>query len=334
MRFSCSACSASYSLSDEKLAGKTLRFRCKHCPHTITVRGKGLPNAARRSPDDAAKASWPSGTGAENGSPSSRTAPAARYKRRGHLGMGPLGEALLAAGGPGEGKAVLKCIGPLAGAPDPAPGHFLEALGRVASLRLGGVAPLFEAFVADGEALVAREFVEGESLAALAPNLSDRLLATAVARACAALEIAHAAGVAHLGLSPGNLFVRASGDVMLSELGLTAALYGSRRGVAALEARGRYTAPELFAGVASGDRARCDVYSLGVLLGRARDTALRAIAGRASAFEPALRYPSAGALGEALEGYLASGGGVPTGAELGRSLAASATPDAPAPRPA
>jgi hypothetical protein len=36
---------------------------------------------------------------------------------------------------------------------DPTPGPFLEALGRVASLRLGGVAPLFEAFVADGEAL-------------------------------------------------------------------------------------------------------------------------------------------------------------------------------------
>lgn len=45
MKFYCDSCNTKYAISDDKVRGKVLRVRCKHCGHTITVRE--LENVAK-----------------------------------------------------------------------------------------------------------------------------------------------------------------------------------------------------------------------------------------------------------------------------------------------
>ncbi len=38
MRFSCENCQAKYQVADEKVAGKTIRMKCRKCGHAIEVK--------------------------------------------------------------------------------------------------------------------------------------------------------------------------------------------------------------------------------------------------------------------------------------------------------
>ncbi|MBN4059114.1 zinc-ribbon domain-containing protein, partial [Endomicrobium sp. AH-315-J14] len=40
MRFNCDKCGAKYQIADEKVAGKTVRMKCRKCSHTIQVKAK------------------------------------------------------------------------------------------------------------------------------------------------------------------------------------------------------------------------------------------------------------------------------------------------------
>ena len=41
MKIVCDACSAKYSIADEKVQGKVFKIRCKKCSNIIVVRGTG-----------------------------------------------------------------------------------------------------------------------------------------------------------------------------------------------------------------------------------------------------------------------------------------------------
>jgi predicted Zn finger-like uncharacterized protein len=304
MRFSCDSCGASYSVDDAKIAGKTVRIRCKRCPGTITLRGAGAP-PPRPPPPPSQEPPWLArldDVGADS-LPRLRD----RYEARRRLGRGPLGETYLAVHSTcvGDRPMVCKRLGPSPGS-TAARERLRERLEPAAMFSGPGFALVHDLFELEGELWISRQYVEGKNVAPLAldPSGPDacRRLAQIVLRSCEALEAAHAAGILHLGVSPGNVFLCDGGEVMLTGLGLTAAVGDTARYRAVLVGRAPYAAPELFDG--PRDDARSDVYALGRLLEHASDGPLRAIAARATAATPARRHPSAAALRDELEAYL------------------------------
>ncbi|CAI5725906.1 hypothetical protein KXD40_002016 [Peronospora effusa] len=87
---------------------------------------------------------------------------------------------------------------------------------------------------------------------------------TAMLRGVQAL---HNAGIAHLDLSPENVFVTASGIVKVGDLGHAQRFKHDRPSVQVIQvAKEAYAAPELFARTEVDDARQADVWSLGVIL--------------------------------------------------------------------
>ena len=53
MKFVCESCQAKYQIGDEKVAGKTVRMKCRRCGHEIRVRA---PDAGEAPPLEAPSA--------------------------------------------------------------------------------------------------------------------------------------------------------------------------------------------------------------------------------------------------------------------------------------
>lgn len=131
-----------------------------------------------------------------------------------------------------------------------------------------GIVPIHEAGVtASGEPYYTMDLVSGTSLrAALREGPMAPPRALLVARSVAeAIGFAHARGVVHCDLKPGNIVVDAEGRARILDFGLAFALSG-KDGDAKAPARGSppYMSPEQIAGEPL--TAATDVYSLGVVL--------------------------------------------------------------------
>ena len=212
--------------------------------------------------------------------------------------------------------------------------------GRILSrLRHPGVVEILElGMLPDGRPFCAMELLEGKSLLALlaargrlAPSEALRMLEPV----CAALDAAHQGGVIHRDVKAGNVFVVAgdSPQVKLLDFGVARSAGPDEAGLTAVGERigsAHATAPELIRGGPVDGRA--DVYALGVLLYQVLTGALPfwsedpdeierlhltappprasrlapvpppvdAVIERALAKRPDDRFPSAGALLEAL----------------------------------
>src|SRR4051794_33240844 len=138
-----------------------------------------------------------------------------------------------------------------------------------ASIQHPRVIPIYHAGEADGLLYVTMRFVEGTDLSRLL-MLRGRLDAGFAARLTAqvadALAAAHAVGVVHRDVKPGNILLDADGSAVLTDFGLTKSIRADRKltrdGVflGTLD----YAAPEQVRG-AKVD-ARTDLYSLGCVL--------------------------------------------------------------------
>src|SRR4051812_38389975 len=64
MKITCQSCQAKYTIADEKVAGKTVKIKCKKCGATIVVHGS---DAAAQAPQDPGSSSA-NGYGGENSS--------------------------------------------------------------------------------------------------------------------------------------------------------------------------------------------------------------------------------------------------------------------------
>jgi serine/threonine protein kinase len=165
----------------------------------------------------------------------------------------------------------------------------------------------------EGRVAIVMEYVSGQSLAAITrdqgtvtPEDFDAVL-TGVAEA---LDAAHAAGVVHGDVTPGNVLITDEGKVKLCDFGV-GRLVGDDPS-APRAGTPRFVAPEVLAGADAGPRA--DVYSLGALTlhmiaGRNADVATlpvpfaRALEGALEP-EPNMRCASAGALAVAFHSAL------------------------------
>lgn len=164
----------------------------------------------------------------------------------------------------------------------------------------------------DGRPWLAMEYVDGrpvtEALDVAGAGGGGRL--AAFLAACEAVAFAHRNFVVHADIKPGNVLMRGDGAIKLVDFGiarLTVELPPEEGAATSHPLTPGYAAPERSGGTAP--TVAGDVYSLGVLLKEMLGAAaaqgdLSAIAARATAADPANRYPDVAALAADVRAYL------------------------------
>jgi hypothetical protein len=240
--------------------------------------------------------------------------------------------------------AALKLIAPALSADDDFRRRFQRESQLAASVRQQNVVTIFQAGEADGLLFVTMELVHGTDLRGFLTERGRLDLSTAAAvvgQIASALDAAHAAGLVHRDVKPGNVLIAAGSGplhVYLTDFGLTKRT-SSQSGITKtglFVGTIDYAAPEQIKGWPVD--ARADVYALGCVLfelvagqppfrreneyatmyahtsepAPALSTlaagvppALDAVVARALAKEPEGRYPSAGDFSRALSAAVA-----------------------------
>jgi serine/threonine protein kinase len=181
------------------------------------------------------------------------------------------------------------------------PARLLTEARVAAQLEHPGVMPLYDVgTLPDGRPYYTMKLVDGVHLDDYAGQntpLSDRL--RVFQKLCDAVAYAHSRGVVHRDLKPANVMVGPFGEVLVMDWGV---------GVAGTPS---YRAPEQATPHPETVGPAADVHALGVILrallppGAAK--ALRAVAARATATNPADRYRDAGSLNREIGRYLDGG---------------------------
>jgi serine/threonine protein kinase len=177
-------------------------------------------------------------------------------------------------------------------------------------------------------AFLVMEYVEGDALSrtlSRVGRLTPARTMALVAQAADALQAAHANGIVHRDVKPGNLLVRPNGTLVLTDFGIArSALVGQLTVAGSVLGTASYISPEQASGAVA--TAASDVYALGVVayqclsghrpfdgatpieiaMKHVRDTprplpsdippAVRAIVDRALAKDPAALWPTASAM--------------------------------------
>jgi serine/threonine-protein kinase len=197
----------------------------------------------------------------------------------------------------------------------------------MARLKHPGVVNVYDYSSDASTAFLVMEYVEGDPLSRTLGRVGRLTAARTmalIAQAADALETAHAAGIVHRDVKPGNLMVRANGTLVLTDFGVSRSELAGLTGTGTVLGTASYISPEQAAGQVA--TAASDVYALGVvayqcLAGRrpfegespleiamrhVREPppplpadippAVREIVMRALAKDPASRWPSAAAL--------------------------------------
>lgn len=209
-----------------------------------------------------------------------------------------------------------------------------------AALEHPHIIPVYDAGETDGVLYLAMRFVEGSDLATMIKangRLDPRRTCAILSQVASALDTAHAGGLVHRDVKPGNILIDHIADagrvehVYLSDFGLTRRFAGTALSGTMVAGTPHYMAPERFRGVAAAPAI--DVYALGcvayacligsppftgdniesVVAGHLHEPPPRvsnhradlpagvdAILAKAIAKEPADRYPSCGAFADAL----------------------------------
>ncbi|MFN8651290.1 MAG: serine/threonine-protein kinase [Gemmatimonadales bacterium] len=170
----------------------------------------------------------------------------------------------------------------------------------LARLEHPGIVPVHDVGVlADGRIFSLMKLVRGQGLEQAIQELALLARLRLFLKIAEAVAFAHASGVVHRDLKPGNVMVGAFGEVLVLDWGLAAVQGALPEGGAA--GTPGFMPPEQRLGAPAD--ARGDIYALGRLLGEMATVSgtepprpLRAIASRAAAAAPDARYPTVAAL--------------------------------------
>jgi serine/threonine protein kinase len=267
----------------------------------------------------------------------------AGHRVEGVLGRGGMGVVYEATDLRLNRMAALKLITPTLSADEDFRRRFQRESQLAASVRQPNVVTIFQAGEADGLLYVTMELVRGMDLRALIDQRGRLDVATAsaiVTQTAAALDAAHAAGLVHRDVKPGNVLISKDAPlhVYLTDFGLTKRT-SSQSGITKtglFVGTIDYAAPEQVKGWPVD--ARADVYALGCVLfemvagqppfrreneyatmyahtseappllssvAPGAPPALDAVLSRALSKEPDERFPSAGDLARAVSGAVA-----------------------------
>ncbi|MGZ6340427.1 MAG: protein kinase domain-containing protein, partial [Candidatus Limnocylindrales bacterium] len=282
-----------------------------------------------------------------------------RYRLLELLGEGGMATIYRAHDGQLERDVALKLLRPEYGRDPDFVARFRQEAHSVASLSHPNIVSVFDFGTDPAGPFIVMEYVQGEDLASLLRRngpLPPRRAARLTAEAARALEAAHERGIVHRDVKPSNVLLASDGRVKVVDFGIARALsdsqltlpgttLGSVHYFSPEQARGEQTTPA------------SDIYALGILLyellaGRRPwegDSAasialarlhgpapmvsevragvppvLEAIDRKAMALEPEARFTSAGAMADALDGFLADRGTVPGIAPVAGTAAAAA----------
>jgi serine/threonine-protein kinase len=136
------------------------------------------------------------------------------------------------------------------------------------------VARVFDIGEHDGERFLTMEFIDGEAASELLSRVGQRgeklplaQVFAIVQQVCAGLSAAHAAGVLHRDLKPGNILLSRDGRAVLTDFGIARSLAPLTEAAPSMSISGTpaYMSPEQFNTPQPVDH-RTDLYSLGVVL--------------------------------------------------------------------
>jgi DNA-binding SARP family transcriptional activator/ABC-type glycerol-3-phosphate transport system substrate-binding protein len=237
------------------------------------------------------------------------------YELREELGRGAFGT-VFRAYQPIVGREVAIKVIAAELADDPAFIRRFEAEAQlVAGLEHPHIIPLYDYWREPGAAYLVMRLVGGGTLGDVLAGgaLTPARAATVFAQLAGALSAAHRSGVVHGDVKPENILIDGDGNAYLSDFGVAVAL-GADAEVADGDTSVTvpYVPPERLAGRPIGPRS--DVYGLAVVAGTALTglageyeqvrgaltSTVRTVLDRATATDPARRYPDATAFGRAL----------------------------------
>jgi YVTN family beta-propeller protein len=199
----------------------------------------------------------------------------AGYRIEAVIGRGGMSVVYLAEDVRLKRKVALKLLSPELAQSEKFRERFVRESELAASLDHPNIVPIFEAGESDGALYIAMRYVEGTDLGALIDaegHLEPQRTLGLLGQAASALDAAHARGLIHRDVKPGNMLIAAGSGrpgqehLYLSDFGVTkrttsdSGITGTGQFVGTLD----YAAPEQFEGGALD--ARTDVYSLGCVL--------------------------------------------------------------------
>ena len=193
---------------------------------------------------------------------------AGRYRLDEPIGTGWFGEVWRATDVALSRPVAVKLLHPAYAQQPEALARFRAEARHAAALRHENIARIYDYDepAAGPQPYLVMELVDGPSLAGVLAGgpLDAARTMDVVAQAAAGLQAAHARGLVHRDIKPGNLLVAASGTVKITDWGISDAMGsvpGPVTGIVAGTAE--YLAPELIAGAQAGPAS--DLYALGVV---------------------------------------------------------------------
>ena len=193
---------------------------------------------------------------------------ASRYELRALLGAGGMGRVYEAADLRLDRTVAVKVLRAELGADRRFVARFHREARTAARLDDRRIVHVHDFGAADDRVFIVMEHVVGRTLARVLADegrLDQRAAAGVAAEVAEALAHAHARGVVHRDIAPGNVMVVHDGAIKVLDFGIARAARGSgHAGSTTLHGTVAYAAPEVLTG-ADGD-TRVDVYGLGAVL--------------------------------------------------------------------